>query len=150
VWTHPVCQRIEKYTRENPQDTANWSDGVIHTGCAAGALNQTQLIRLKDVDYHFNFDRPDPIEIIDNMSRKVIRPVAPKVDIPIETYLWNSTLLSDLNVMFGPRRIGWLGSDIDTSLALPTREEVLSNSLFIQKYLWLFGDTFIGMTDGKR
>ncbi len=59
-----------------------------------------------------------------------------------------------LNRLFSPQSFGWLGGDVAVSIPYPnlaeTQAQAHAQVLPPTRLLWLFGDTFLGMTSANR
>lgn len=69
------------------------------------------------------------------------------INASLHTLQYQSRSLPKLDEFFLPKRFGWMGGDVATSIALPNLDNPESNP---RVYVWLFGDSLIGTSSGYR
>jgi hypothetical protein len=102
-------------------DRLTWGDPIIHTVCAVAAL---QELRCTDIEYSFTYDY--------NLHSNI----QTGVDSIDTTRKYLRTALHHLDEQFYPKRFGWIGGDVASSLALPSEDG-------LSRYVWMFGDSLV-------
>jgi hypothetical protein len=108
-------------------DRLIWGDPVIHTVCAVAALQEREILRCTDIEYSFTYDY--------NLHSNI----QTGVDSIDTTRKYLRTALHHLDEQFYPKRFGWIGGDVASSLALPS-EDGLDEAF---RYVWMFGDSLV-------
>ena len=111
-----------------------WTEANLATAANALFTPSERLYRFSDI----GFEQAPFVKQTTN--RNVIKK-------PIET-AWQGRSISvqnetDIAGLFASRRVGFIGSDVATSFRLPSVAGY-------GDYAWLFGDTYIGTTDGLK
>jgi hypothetical protein len=144
LWNSSVCQGYLRMIEKEEEDELGYpryGDAALHTMCVLLSLTAEEVHYLEEVDYSV---RIPPL----NSSSAIISPpeaaVAATEDLIIS--------LEEIDQRFYPRRFGWLGGDVCTSIALPAAPiDPSVTASPVVDYVWLFGDSLIGTsTDRKR
>jgi hypothetical protein len=115
-------------------DRLTWGDPVIHTVCAVAALQEREILRFTDIEYSFTYDYN-----LHSSERTGVNSIN-----TTRNYL--RTELLHLDEQFYPKRFGWIGGDVASSLALPSEGGADEAS----RYVWMFGDSLVGTSNETR
>lgn len=136
VWESSICRKL--FAAASGKDTNNdiplflWGDSALHTLCVVMSLGAGDVIRLKDIEYHFNWTTAKHIHSHDPRDHSAH---------------YMSQTVAAYDRAFAAQRVGWLGGDVAASVALPSE---VDGMLPPQKLLWLFGDSIVGVSSKDR
>jgi hypothetical protein len=109
-----------------------WTEANVHTLALSLLTAPHELHRFSDVGFeHWPF--------IKQQSNRAVNKKA--LEHSVRGRSLTVSPAPELNSLFAARRLGFLGADVATSFRLPSVAGY-------GDYLWLFGDTFLGTSDG--
>lgn len=112
-----------------------WNEANIHTLALSLFARPEELHRFSDVGFeHWPFVKQVSSRAVN--KKKLVHSLRGR-EMAVSA-------APELDRLFAPRRLGFLGSDVATSFRLPSSAKGHGD------YLWLFGDTFLGTSDGVR
>ena len=151
VWENQLFRQLNlqyEQSLHNGGDEVYWSDAAIHTVGMLSYLQENEVEWLGDMKYAARMNLKGVSPMRTTKSKHLTSEALPTV---------STTSIPELNKLFQPQLFGWLGGDVAASCALPNPKEVstsessngLSNALST-KYIWLFGDSLIGISNSRR
>jgi len=137
VWQSSIFKNISS----RAEGMEAWGDAAVHTLSVISSLKYNEILRFEDIKY----------DAIMNGYRDTSNTTIRSSQFPGQEY----RPLPQLDLKFRPQRFGWLGGDVASSFCLPDIRHLESQQRNNSKcegsrYIWLFGDTFIGTSTATR
>lgn len=120
------------------------SDAAIHALCVLTTLQPENAVRLDQIDYSTRLPPKSFTRLNQNSVNKSSEPSSnPKHIVADNREYYKASIRGDLDKRFQIQRFGWMGGDVAASFYLPLADE--SKKIDTEKkYIWLFGDTYVG------
>jgi len=174
LWQSPLCRAFFD-TVERDSRQAQYGDAALHTLCVLISLSKAQYRKLADVIYEGHLP-PTPTAHTAtnattshnshglNLPATATATASATASASASAAKYRLTSLAELDALFEPQRLGWLGGDVAASVLLPLPSDSTAGPQrgsegggggygreggVIERHVWLFGDSLVGTSSAS-